>query len=159
MELDLILQYLEHKVATSGSFTHDLTDNKKAFYVIDDPYNLSEFDEAIRSMTTFPAMLVEQLQGQLDDNDSANYTDTIQIGMIIIDKRAKETIRTVRNRCFHIGKSILTDIRKDVPQLNIIPDKYVTMRIDNIPYTPVGPIADGYYGYIFQFEFIVPFTF
>ncbi|HWK58742.1 MAG TPA: hypothetical protein VNQ80_15470 [Parapedobacter sp.] len=152
--------FLEAKAVQHADIPHDPANKKVAFYGLDDPYDLEEFDQALRNFAAFPAMLAELNEGELDDNDSANYTDTMMGGFMIVDKRrGKEPTRDVRHRCREIGKAIITQIRKDSRAGVVKPGEIVHMRINNVSYTPVGPLASQYYGYLFTFRFICPFSF
>lgn len=156
-------KYLESKAIQNPEIKHDELRGKKGFYVVDDPYDLSEFDNALRNFADFPAMILEFGEGMLDDNSSGNYTDTMRGSFMIVDKYDKlkkgDTIRQIRARCLAIAKEILVQIRKDRNDKLIEPGKYIDFRIDNIAYTPVGPMAIQYYGYMVSFQFICPFTF
>lgn len=155
--------YLESKAIQNPAIKHDEAGSKKGFYVIDDPYDLSEFDNALRNFAEFPAMIVEFGGGMLDDNNSNNYTDTMAGSFMIVDKFDKkngtERPRHIRARCLEIAKQVLVQIRKDRNNQAIEPGKHINFRIDNVPYTPVGPMNIQYYGYMVSFEFICPFTF
>lgn len=159
IDQELFLNYLTLKAVQQGVL-HDPENNKKAVHVIDDPYNLGEFDEALRNFASFPAMLLEEGGGGLDDNNSSNYTDTKDFSFMIIDKRnGTEAARAVRARCLAIGQKILVQIRKDCNAMQVVPGKYITMRLDDCPYVPVGPMDTKYYGYMFSLRFICPFSF
>lgn len=163
MTIGELEKYLERKAAEHPEIEHDEENGKKAFYIVDDPYDLSEFDNALRNFASFPAMILEFGEGTLDDNSSANYTDTIRGSFMIVDKYDKhkgtEKPREIRARCLEIAKQILFQIRKDRNSRAIEPGKYIDFRIDNVPYVPIGPMAIQYYGYVVSFQFICPFTF
>lgn len=145
--------YMELKARENVDIKHDPDNGNCRFYVIDDPYDLDEFDNAIRSMATFPAMLMEQNDGYISDNDSANYTNTLRSSFMIIDRRRDgEPIRTVKNRCYKIGFAVLVQMRKDQPK-GIIEGKRVNFKV-NSAYVPVGPMDGQYYGYQFEVEMI-----
>lgn len=158
MTPDALIDYLERIAVESNMIPHDPDNGKVAFFAIDNPYDLEEFETAIRNTLTFPAMLAEQNDGLLNNNASNNYTNTLRSSFMILDKiRDSEKIRNVRSRCFQIGLDILTAIRKDQPK-GIVPGKHVTFNI-NLAYLPIGPIVSEYYGYQFEIEFIVNFNF
>ncbi len=158
MTPDALIDYLERKAVESNMIPHDPDNGKVAFFAIDNPYDLEEFETAIRNTLTFPAMLAEQNDGLLNNNASNNYTNTLRSSFMILDKiRDSEKIRNVRSRCFQIGLDILTAIRKDQPN-GIVPGKRVSFNI-NLAYLPIGPIVSEYYGYQFEIEFIVNFNF
>lgn len=163
MTLEDLEKYLESKAIQNPEIKHDEVNSKKGFYVIDDPYDLSEFDNALRNFAAFPAMILEFGEGMLDDNNANSYTDTMRGSFMVVDKydnkSGSEKPRQIRARCLEIAKQILIQIRKDVRSQTIEPGKHINFRIANIPYTPVGPMAIKYYGYMVSFEFICPFTF
>lgn len=158
MTPDALFDYLERKAVESNKIPHDPENGKVAFFAIDNPYDFEEFDNAIRNTLIFPAMLAEQNDGLLNDNTSNNYTNTLRSSFMILDKRSdSERIRNVRSRCFQIGLDLLTSIRLDQP-MGIITGKRVHFKI-NLAYVPVGPINTDYFGYQFEIEFIVNFSF
>lgn len=158
MTPDTLFEYLERKASENDSIPHDPEIGKVAFFAIDNPYDLEEFENAVRNTLTFPAMLAEQNNGLLTDNTSNNYTNNLRSSFMILDKRRdSEKIRNVRSRCFQIGLDILAAIRKDQPG-NIFPGKRINFKI-NLAYIPIGPINTEYYGYQFEIEFIVNFNF
>lgn len=145
--------YMESKARENTSIKHDPENGSCRFHVIDEPYDLKEFDNAIRSTATFPAMLMEQNDGYISDNDSANYTNTMRSSFMIIDRRRdSEKIKDVRNRCYKIGVEILVQMRKDQPK-NIVAGKRVNFKV-NSAYVPLGPMDGQYYGYQFEVELI-----
>lgn len=160
MTIDQFFEYLESKAIQSPDIPHDPENKKVAFHSIDDPFDLAEFDNAIRNTAAFPAMLAEQGEGSIDDNESVNYTNTIEGAFLIVDERkGKEPIRTVRSRCFSIGKAILEQIRKDRNSREIIAGRFIDFRINGVQYSSVGPMYTKYYGYVFTIRFVCPFSF
>lgn len=150
-------KYLERKAMECPDILHDPEHGESAFYIIDDPYDLEEFDNALRNFAKFPAMLTEQNDGILSDNHSNNYTNSLRTTFIILDKvHGEERTKDVKNRCFDIGLRMLTAIRKDQPK-NVIPGKSVNVQI-NGGYLPVGPFSNMYYGYQFELELIAPIS-
>src|SRR5690606_21355346 len=152
-----LITYMETKAKENTSLAH-LVDGKSAFSVIDDPYDLDEFDNSLRNMAKFPTMLLEQNDGFISSNESASYTNTLRTNFMIIDKRgSNESIRDVRSRCYDIGFAILVQIRKDQPK-GIIEGVRINMVL-NSAYVPIGPMDGKYYGYQFELEFTAPISF
>lgn len=157
MTPDSLFEYLERKAKENEQIPHDPDNGKVAFFAIDNPYDLEEFDNAIRNTLDFPAMLAEQNDGILTDNASANYTNTLRSSFMILDRRGEnEKIRSVRSRCYQIGFDLITSMRKESPNKNNSKSVYFNI---NLAYVPVGPINTEYYGYQFEIEFITRFTF
>lgn len=160
MTQEQFIDYIESKAVERPEIDHDPENDKKAFHVIDDPYDLSEFDNALRNFATFPAMILEMGDGVLNDNGASSYNDSINSSFMIVDKReGDEPVRLTRSRCLEIAKKILYQIRKDCNSHSIVPGKYIHFRIDGIPYTPVGPMYNNHYGYMVSFTFTCPFSF
>lgn len=160
MTQEQFIAYMELMAILNPSIDHDPDAGKKAFHVIDDPYDLEEFDNALRNSAAFPAMLLEMGEGLLNDNTSASYTDTISASFMILDKRnGEEPARNTRARCLEIAKAILIRMRKDCNARAIVPGKFIQFRLDDIPYVPVGPMDSKYYGYMVSFQFLCPFSF
>ncbi|GGH28210.1 hypothetical protein FAZ19_19645 [Sphingobacterium alkalisoli] len=158
MEVTEIIDYLERKAQEHPLILHNPEDKRGSFYVLDDPYDLDEFDQALRNFAKFPAMLVDEPDGELSGNDSANNTDTMNFTIMIVDERnGRERVRDVRNRCRQIGLDIVTTIRKN-RMTGIVPGKIVHYRLE-VNYSPIGPLNVKYYGYQFQISFVIPFTF
>lgn len=154
---DIITDYLERKATESPLIKHVKdSENDQAFFVIDDPYDLNEFDLALRSLTKYPAMLFELADGVIDDQNNASYLNTVNCSFMIVDKLKEfEKIRTCRSRCYHIGKAIIREILKDCRNQLIIPDKLVQVPLRST-YSPVGPMDLRWYGYQFTLEFVGP---
>lgn len=156
MNPNLIIDYLEQRAVEF--LGHEIDGERCSFFVIDNPYDMGEFDKALRNIVQVPAMLVDGPEGFVSGNSSANNTDSQSYVFMVIDKRDdSERVRDVRFRCRELGLSILTKIRKD-RQINIVPGKIVHFEM-NSSYSPVGPISVKYYGYSFAVEFIIPITF
>lgn len=156
MDPNEIIDYLEKKA--EQFLGHQIGGSRCQFFVIDNPYDLGEFEDALRNTVRVPAMLVEGEDGVISGNQSANNTDTLNFSFMILDKRkGRESIRDVRNRCKAWGVQVITQIRKERIS-GIVANKVVTFEL-NCPYSPVGPINVDYFGYHFSIQFIVPITF
>ncbi|MDF2851703.1 hypothetical protein [Sphingobacterium multivorum] len=157
MSPEIITDYLERKASESPAILH-VKDSAsgQAFFVIDDPYDLNEFDKALRSVAKSPAMLFELADGVIDDQTNASYLNTVNCSFMVIDKKGDfEKVRDCRNRCYAIGKEIIKSILKDQREMNIIPDKMIQVPL-RTNYSPVGPMDIRWYGYQFTLEFVGP---
>lgn len=154
-----LIDYLTAKAVQCG-IPHDPDNKQKAFHIIDNPYSLAEFDEALRSFAAFPAVLMEEGEGDFSDSASANYNDTKEFSLMVVDKQTNgELPRLIRSRCLEIIKKILVHIRNDSRAFAIVPGKHVNFRINDCVYTPIGPMDTVYYGYMITLRFICPFSF
>lgn len=157
MSPDIITDYMERKASESPAILHVKDSaSDQAFFVIDDPFDLNEFDTALRSVAKSPAMQFELADGILDDQNNASYLNTVNCSFMIIDKLADfEKVRDCRNRCYHIGKEIIKSILKDQRDMNIIPGKMIQVPL-RANYSPVGPMDVRWYGYQFTLAFVGP---
>lgn len=147
-----ILSYLEGKVIALAEVAHRPDQGKQAFFVIDDPYDFSEFDDALRNCASFPAVLCEMVQGQIGDN-AGTYTNSVSISFMILDAKSRnERLMDVKSRCYDIGMQLLKAIHAD-NRLEIIPGHSVSIEM-NSNYQPVGPLDAQYYGYQFDLVFV-----
>ena len=152
-----IFDYFERLATENPSILHE-SGKRERFYVIDDGYDLDELDNALRNTLCFPALLVDEPDGRLSGNESANNTDTMNFNIMIVDsKQGTERVRDVRNRCKEIGMQIVTKIRKN-RFTGIVPGKLVTYELEST-YSPIGPLLLEYYGYQFTLSFTIPLTF
>lgn len=157
MSPEIITNYIERK-AIESSFIQHVPDSEhdRSFFVIDDPYDLSEFDKALRSLSKSPSMLFELMDGSIDDQNNASYLNTVNCSFMILDRVGEdELIRNCRDRCYRIGKDLIKQILKDVRDMDIISDKMISCPL-NSNYIPVGAIDNQYYGYQFTLQFVGP---
>jgi len=157
MSPDIITDYMERKATESPDILHVKDSaSDQAFFVIDDPYDLNEFDSALRSIVKSPAMLFELADGVIDDQTNASYLNTVHCSFMVIDKKGDfEKVRECRNRCYAIGKEIIKAVLKDQREQLIIPDKMIQVPL-RTNYSPVGPMDVRWYGYQFTLEFVGP---
>lgn len=148
-----IIEYFESKVIDCSDFSHRPDQGKKAFFVIDDPYDFEEFDEALRNCASFPAVLCEMVQGRMDDNAGTD-TNTVSISFMVLNAKSRhKSASDIRSGCYQSGMKLLKAIRAD-NRLERIPGHSVTVEM-NSNYQPVGPIATEYIGYQFDLTFVV----
>ncbi len=153
------IHYLENLARKNTFLNHRPEENRKSFFCISDAYNMVEFDNALRSCVSFPALLLDVPTGFLSDNGCTNFTRTIKGEFQVVSKSTKENSRTARDDCFRIGMDILARINLDARSKNIIKGQTIYFMVDDIPYQPTGPMALDHYGYAFHFRLICPFSF
>ncbi|MFD2741971.1 MULTISPECIES: hypothetical protein [Sphingobacterium] len=152
-----IFDYFERLATEHPLISHE-AGKRVSFYVIDDGYDFDELDNALRNLLRTPALLVDEPDGRLSGNESANNTDTMNFNIMIVDsKKGKERVRDVRNRCKQIGLDLVMTTRKK-RFTGIVPNKLVTYELEST-YSPIGPLLLGYYGYQFTISFTIPITF
>lgn len=148
-----LINYFESKIVTIADIQHRPNEGRIAFFEVSDPYDFDEFDSALRNCASFPAVLCEVVNGQISDNASANYTNSISISFMVMDaKNGAESLLDVRSRCYEIGLKILKSIKED-DRMGIIKDKSIFVEM-NSNYQPVGPMATEYWGYQFDLSFV-----
>jgi hypothetical protein len=156
-----VIAYFQNLAKNHTELRHSI-DKRKTFFFIVDKYDLSEFDQALRSeLSHYPALLLDGIEGSLNDNGSANYTDEIIISFSILDKaKGKEAIRAARKKAKQIGMQFITRMRIDSNAGKfLVADSNVRFRIYNVNYEPIGRIDPDLYGYIFSFKIDCPFSF
>lgn len=151
--------YFQNLATQSKDLNHVEADKKKAFFVVDDPFDLSAIENALRSTVKFPAMLLDVPEFKPSGNGSANYTETVD-GVFMIVKDAKpNTKAAVRDECKAIGMRILFRMHYDYKRQMIEAGKYIAFKIDDVEVSAVGPMAVSCHGYMFSFRFVCPFGF
>lgn len=152
------ITYFENLARKNVQLKHNPEQNKKSFFCIADTYSMVEFDNALRSCVSFPALLLDVPTGFLSDNGGTNFTRTIKGEFQVVSKSTKENSRIAREDCFRIGMDILARIHLDARSKTIIKGRTIYFMIDDIPYQPTGPMALDHYGYAFHFRLICPFS-
>lgn len=151
-----VIQYIENKVISLPDVGHLPDEGKKAFFVIDDPYDFQEFDNALRNSASFPAVLCELVNGRLDENNAGSYTNSISVSFMVVDKEMNGERRIdMLSRTFDIGVKLLNEIRKD-GRTGVVPGKSITVEM-NSNYQPVGPLNSQFWGYQFDLSFTASF--
>lgn len=153
------ISYFRNLAIQSKDIGHTVSGLKKSFLVVDNPYDLTALDTAIRSTLKVPAMLLDIPQFTPTSNASASFTNTVDGVFMIIMKAGKNNLATVRDECLSIGLKVLYRMHYDYKHQAIEPGKPVYFQMDNTKVEPVGPIAVEYHGYMFSFSFICPFGF
>ncbi|MFN8406766.1 MAG: hypothetical protein U0X71_04725 [Sphingobacteriaceae bacterium] len=152
------IHYFEQLATQHRKLQHGSGGKNKSFFVIQNTYDLTEFDNAIRNNPCERVLLLDMPTGYLTDNGSANYTQFSKIDFMIVGKATSETISAVRQDCFQIGMDFITKIRTDQQKQAIIPNRNVYLQENNIQYDLVGPIQQSHHGYSFSFQFCCPFA-
>ena len=143
------IEYYENLATQHKCIVHDEAD--KSFFYVENPDDLEEFDEYLRTIKKRVAMLLVANNGEFNDNGSNNYTDELNAQVyIVIRKTGDKTIRELNNEAKIILRSVIARTRKDHPK---------EFRINKVPYTPVGPMCENWYGYTAMLTFICPFGF
>lgn len=154
------IAYFENLATQSMDFNH-VAGTNDAFFYLPNTYDLTEIDNAIKSSKSVPMLLLDSIAGQLDDNQSENYVQTINgqftiLDMAIVGKAS--TIRDARDKCLPIGLNVLARMKRD-GKANVLLSPNIKFTISKIPYDPVGPMAIKHYGYTFRFKIYCPFGF
>lgn len=151
--------YFEALAEKSTLINHN-QDGRKSFFYIENADDLDEFDQALRNAVQSPTMLLTAEDGQLDDNESKNYTQAID-GQFYIVARKTGTVTPaeLRAECFEIMRQFIAKIRQDSRENKILEGKRIDFRVNDIPYRKVGPMYNDWYGYTVLFRFTCPFSF
>lgn len=155
---DQIITYFERIAGANHVLKHNI-DGGSSFFSVEDPDELSNFDDALRSMTGDIAFLTCAMEGELDDNGSENHVQSIDLQVFVVRRRnAGVSIASCRTECLEILTQLLGRIKRDarVPG-NVIPGKKVEFKIAAIPVKKVGPMNMEWYGYTAFLRFSCPF--
>ncbi len=153
------ISYFQNLAIQSKDLQHNTTGLKKSFLVVDNPFDLTALDAAIRTTLKVPAMLLDIPEFSPSGNGTANFTNTVNGMFMIIMKANKNNLATVRDQCLEIGMKFLYRMHYDYKRQAIESGKPVFFQMDDTQVEPVGPIAVEYHGYLFRFSFICPFGF
>jgi hypothetical protein len=154
---DQYISYFEKLAKAHRQIQHN-PDGVSSFVEVEEPDELSAFDEALRSTTGDTVMLVVAAEGQLDDNSSENHVQTVDAQIYILQKKT-DGIKTadIRTVTISIIRDILGRTKSDARLNSIIPGKVISFRINNIPVRKVGPINLDWYGHTVLISFTCPF--
>jgi hypothetical protein len=154
---DQYISYFEKLAIAHRQILHD-PEGLISFVEVEDPEDLTAFDEALRSATGDTVMLIVAGEGELNDNNSENHVQTVDTQIYIL-QRKRDGMATAEIRTFTIG--VITDLlgrtKNDARSGNVIPGKVITFRINNIPVRKVGPISLNWYGHTAWITFSCPF--
>lgn len=153
------IAYFKNLATKSTDIAHVETTLKKSFFVVDNPFDLTEVDNALRSGIKLPAMLLDIPKFTPSGNGGANYTNTVEGTFVILQKASKGNLSSVRDECLQIGLKFLYRMHYDYKEQMIEAGRPVFFKMEDTDVEPVGPIAVEHYGYIFTFRFICPFSF
>lgn len=152
------INYFETLCLQSKDINH-LNEGRKSFFYVDDPYDMDELDNALRNSLQYPAFILEVPTGMFDAH-ATNYTDTPNCSFSIITKaKTLYEARVARNTCKEIGLKFLARMSEDSRYNQIIPNRIIHFRIEDINYESIGPMAADLYGYMFNFKFVCPLYF
>lgn len=127
----------------------------KAFYFINDRYNLSAFDDAVKSIGLTPALLLEQYDYEIADKGSRNFMKSLQgqFNILIKTTQGKQsTIDDAHTTGEKIADVIIARMRRDFDGgYTVAPDDAsmsgtVFFREIKAKVQAIGPISADYYG-------------
>lgn len=154
---DQFISYFE-KIATAHPlFAHDAA-GIKSFFEVEDPEELTSFDAALRSTSASTVMLLVSGEGELDDNDSNNHLQAVEVQIYILQKlKTGITIPAIRSTCMQALVDILGFTKKAARENKLVPGKTINFRIEKVPVRKVGPMNLNWYGYTALLTFTCPF--
>ncbi len=149
--------YFENLAAKHIALQH--TPQNQSFFYIDNPFELSQIDNALGYMTSTKCLLLDVPDRLLDDNASNNYTDKIACQFTILKRESdRMQLLNARNEILVIIEDFLVKIRQDQSAGNLFGDSKARMRIANVNIQAVGPMKLDWYGYTVVFTVICPFA-
>lgn len=158
MDEELLRAYFEELASKHKLIGHQ-AGVKDAFFYVENPYGLSEIDNALRNTLSFPALILDTPDGLVSDNTTKSYTDTINVSFAVVTRADDPiSIRSARALCKSIGMSVVARVVTDARNKLLIADKHIPVRFES-DYSPIGPMIDAVYGYQFALQIICPFGF
>ncbi|RVU01079.1 hypothetical protein EOD41_10720 [Mucilaginibacter limnophilus] len=155
-------EYFENIAAKLKEIQH--TENEPAFYRITDPYNLDEFDDAVKSMGKPVCLLLEIGDGEIGEWDSQK--DMPRIGLHVLAKcdGSRAGIRQARDQAKEILLKIVSRMRRDAQDhwddqgAHIIGALKAAKVVFStaIKFTNMTAVDGNWYGKSFWFEFKAP---
>ena len=152
---DAYISYFESLASNHAKLAHGASN--RSFFLINNPHELTEFDNAIKNNPCQRVLLLDMPTGYLTDNGCGNYTQHSKIDFMVVGKASAE-IQQVRADCFAIGMDLIAQIRFDQRKRCIVDEKQVYLQEESIQYDIIGPLNTSHYGYLFSFHFCAPFA-
>ncbi|TXI14808.1 MAG: hypothetical protein E6Q66_04630 [Pedobacter sp.] len=143
------ITYFEQLARLHPALQHAPDEKQKTFFLIQNPFDLVEMDNAVRNNDCSRVLLLDVPTGYLSDNGSANYTQHTKIDFFLLGKAGLENIQAVRQDCFEIGLGLIQQLRADSISRKISA-RPIYLEEESIQYEPVGPIQASHYGYLFR---------
>lgn len=138
--------YFENLATKHATLQH--SPENPSFFYIDNPYELTAIDAALRNMTAEIALLVDTPERNLDDNLSNNYVESINIQFTILKKENDSTLLLeARDAVLPVINDFLVKIRQNASDRSLVGSSLNRMRITNVKIDPVGPMNLEWYGY------------
>ena len=155
---DPIIAYFERIAGAHHILKHDI-EGARSFFSVEDPDELSNFDEALRSMTSDVAFLTCAMEGELEDNGSENHVQSIDLQVFVVRRIGTGvSIASCRTECLEILTQLLGRTKRDARTPGgVIPGKKVEFNIAGVPVKKVGPMNMEWYGYTAFLRFSCPF--
>ena len=156
-------QYFDKLATQSVDIKHDPAAKKKSFFYIDNPFDLQAIENALRNTIQVPALLLDVPEIKPDSNGSTNYTVSMDCTFSIVTKaKGTDAIEAARTQCYQIGMKFLSTMHADSRKGTMIPGKRAYFRINedqcNVGLSPIGPMAIDFYGWLFSFRIVCPFS-
>lgn len=151
------ITYFEKLASLHPALQHAPEKKHKAFFLIQNPFDLAEMDNAVRNNNCARVLLLDVPTGYMSDNGSANYTQHTKIDFFLLGKASSETVQPIRQDCFKIGLGLIQKLRADGLSKKIS-TRAVYLDEESIQYEPVGPIQASHYGYLFRLSLCCSFN-
>jgi hypothetical protein len=149
--------YFESLATKHIAIAHSNAD--KAFFYIDNPYELSTIDDALGYISKRICVLVDVPERLINDNNSTNYVDKISCQFTILKRESDKTLLVeARDSVLPIVEDFLVRIRQNQSAGTLFGDNKNRMKIDNVKIDPVGPMKLEWYGYTAIVTIICPFA-
>lgn len=135
------------------------TEASKAFFYIDNPFDLNAMDAALRNITKKTCLLLDVPVRLMDDNRSNNYVEDLECQFSILTLESDKTkLIQARDLVLPIVEDFLVKIRQDQSAGLLLGLQQSRMNIRNVRIEPIGPINISWYGYTAVIALSCPFA-
>jgi len=152
MTEDFYIDYFTNMAQKVKAISDDPAEKKRAFFVIEDMDSIPEVQEAIRSRLKPCALLLEEFDDDLTDNNADNHQEFLHGAFAVIIKVGQGTAvdrRSARKTARAAGKLIIAEMKREALD-GVLSDQGIIVKIQSKGFG-VGPVADNYYGWRYTF--------
>lgn len=151
MTENFYIDYFEGLATRLKAIAHNETSHK-AFFVIESVDDMREVQESLRRNMVTPALLLEEFEDDLSDNNADNNREVIRGAIaVIVRVSAKDvvSIRDARNQARAIARKLVFKMKRD--SINgYLAENGITAKLESKGFG-VGPVADNCFGWRYDF--------
>lgn len=143
---DIIL-YIKTACKNNKKLAHG-KDERNTFF----RFNINEIMENIRTGIDYPALGLENIEGNLIDFKADDVRNSVTVSFVVIkpvDMLDFNGQEDVMDECYKIGMEVFSKMHKDAHIRGTI---IQALQLQNARYIAVGPIFNNHFGYRFSVD-------